>query len=158
MIAWIATHLSRSRLNAAARLSARANIAWLCAALAANTSRSRACFRRLYHVEREIPSASHGRCAGRLGMIPCARRQRSERSRALSRRSATVVTRAPQILVQMAFYRVSNTRPSASKATPTLVFCHKQLNPLCDGDSLRGWNTMNCDSCSSGRLASNYSG
>src|ERR1700731_2683242 len=40
----------------------------------------------------------------------------------------------------------------------SLVFCHKHLNPLCDGDSLCGWNTMNCDSCSSGRLACNCSG
>jgi hypothetical protein len=39
-----------------------------------------------------------------------------------------------------------------------LVLCHKHLNPLFDSDSLRGWNTMNCDSCSSGRLASNCSG
>jgi hypothetical protein len=39
---------------------------------------------------REIPSASHGRCAGRLGPMPCARRQRSERKRAFSRRSASV--------------------------------------------------------------------
>jgi hypothetical protein len=39
----------------------------------------------------EFPSASHGRCAGRLGMIPCARRQRSERRRARSRFSAGVI-------------------------------------------------------------------
>jgi hypothetical protein len=52
---------------------------------------SRACLRRLYHVERDIPSASHGLCAGRLGMMPCARRQRSERKRARSRFSAGVI-------------------------------------------------------------------
>jgi hypothetical protein len=38
-----------------------------------------------------MPKASHGRCAGRLGMIPCARRQRSERNRAFSRRSSVVM-------------------------------------------------------------------
>jgi len=38
-----------------------------------------------YHVDRLIPSASHGRCAGRRGMIPCARRQRSLRRRLRSR-------------------------------------------------------------------------
>jgi hypothetical protein len=45
-----------------------------------------------FAAEREIPSASHGRCAGRLGMIPCALRQRSEHNRAFSRRSAAVMT------------------------------------------------------------------
>ncbi len=54
MIAWIVAHLSRSRFNAAAKTSARSNIA----ALAANAPRSRACFRRLYQVEREIPFGS----------------------------------------------------------------------------------------------------
>ena len=46
---------------------------------------------RLYHVERETPSASHGCFAGRLGPMPCARRHRSERKRAFSRRSASVI-------------------------------------------------------------------
>ena len=54
MIAWIVAHLSRSRFNAAAKTSARSNIA----ALAANAPRSRACFRRLYQVERDIPFGS----------------------------------------------------------------------------------------------------
>jgi tetratricopeptide (TPR) repeat protein len=57
-----------------------------------------------------------------------------------------------------AYRRALALRPDFAEAYTNLVFCHKQLNPLCDGDSLRGWNTMNCDSCSSGRLASNYSG
>ena len=33
--------------------------------------------------DREIPKAIHGRCAGRLGMIPCARRYRSDLRRLL---------------------------------------------------------------------------
>ena len=45
------------------------------APMAANASHSRACLRRLYHVEHEQPSANHG---------PCARRQRSEQRRARS--------------------------------------------------------------------------
>ena len=36
-------------------------------------------FRRYHVLLLDIPSASHGRCAGFLGPIPCARRQRSER-------------------------------------------------------------------------------
>ena len=44
-----------------------------------------------YHVDRLILSASHGRCAGRRGPIPCARRQRSLRKRLRSRRSAGVI-------------------------------------------------------------------
>jgi hypothetical protein len=36
------------------------------------------------------PAASHGRCAGFLGPMPWALRQRSERSRARSRRSSGV--------------------------------------------------------------------
>ena len=40
----------------------------------------------------------------------------------------------------------------------TLLFSHKHLNLLCGGDSLRGWNPMNRDLCSSGRLACNCSG
>jgi hypothetical protein len=39
---------------------------------------------------REMSKASHGRCAGRLGPIPRALRQRSERSRFFSRRSSGV--------------------------------------------------------------------
>jgi Family of unknown function (DUF5681) len=50
---------------------------------------------RRYQVLRDIPSASHGRCAGFLGIIPCARRQRSERKRAFSRLSAAVMISAP---------------------------------------------------------------
>jgi hypothetical protein len=78
-----AAHRARSRVNAAAKASARAKIAHAVAA-------SRAFLRRLYHVERDMPSASHGCLAGRLGPMPCARRQRSERKRAFSRRSASV--------------------------------------------------------------------
>jgi hypothetical protein len=79
-----AAHRARSRVNAAAKDSARAKIAHAVAA-------SRAFFRRLYHVERLTPSASHGCFAGRLGPIPCALRHRSERKRAFSRRSASVI-------------------------------------------------------------------
>lgn len=78
-----AAHRARSRVNSAAKDSARAKIAHAVAA-------SRARFCRLYHVERLTPSASHGCLAGRLGPIPCARRQRSERKRAFSRRSSSV--------------------------------------------------------------------
>ncbi len=46
---------------------------------------SRAFARLRYHVDRLIPSASHGRCAGRRRPIPCARRQRSEQRRLRSR-------------------------------------------------------------------------
>ena len=45
---------------------------------------------RLRSSERRLPP-SHGRCAGRLGRIPCALRQRSERKRAFSRRSASII-------------------------------------------------------------------
>jgi hypothetical protein len=41
--------------------------------------------------ERLTPAASHGCFAGRLGRYPCALRQRSERRRAFSRRSASVI-------------------------------------------------------------------
>ena len=44
------------------------------------------CLSLLGATKREIPSASHGFCAGRLGMIPCARRHRSERKRAAALR------------------------------------------------------------------------
>ena len=74
----------RSRVNAVAKASARSKVAHACATAAGSGTR----LRRLYHVERETPSASHGRCGGRLGPIPCARRQRSERKRAFSRRIA----------------------------------------------------------------------
>jgi hypothetical protein len=74
-----AAHRARSRVNAAAKDSARAKMAHVVAA-------SRAFLRRLYHVERLTPAASQGRCAGRLGPIPCARRQRSERKRITVRR------------------------------------------------------------------------
>ena len=79
---------SSSRRNRASCQSRRSNTASRAAATRAYASRSRACFRRLYQVEREIPSARHGRAALRLGMIPCALRQRSERRRAFSRRSS----------------------------------------------------------------------
>jgi hypothetical protein len=78
-----AAHRARSRVNSAAKDSARAKIADAVAA-------SRARLRRMYHVERLTPAASHGCFAGRLGPIPCARRQRSERKRFFSRRSASV--------------------------------------------------------------------
>jgi len=79
-----AAHRARSRVNAAAKDSARAKMAHAVAA-------SRAFLRRLYHVERLTPAASHGCFAGRLGPMPCALRQRSERRRAFSRRSASVI-------------------------------------------------------------------
>jgi hypothetical protein len=53
--------------------SARSNITHVVAA-------SRAFLRRLYHVERLTPAASHGCFAGRRGPMPCARRHRSERN------------------------------------------------------------------------------
>jgi hypothetical protein len=62
-----AAHRARSRANAAAKDSARAKMADAVAA-------SRAFLRRLYRVLRDMPSASHGCFAGRLGPIPCARR------------------------------------------------------------------------------------
>ncbi len=79
-----AAQRARSRVNAVAKASARSKVARACATAAGSGTR----LRRLYHVERETPSASHGRCGGRLGPIPCARRQRSERKRAFSRRIA----------------------------------------------------------------------
>jgi hypothetical protein len=82
-----AAHRARSRVNAAAKASARSREACAYATDAACW----ACLRRLYHVDRETPSASHGCFAGRLGPMPCALRQRSERKRAFSRRSASVI-------------------------------------------------------------------
>jgi hypothetical protein len=82
-----AAHRARSRVNAAAKASARCKEAHANATEAA----SRARLRRLYHVLRETPSASHGRCAGRLGPMPCALRHLSERRRAFSRRSASIL-------------------------------------------------------------------
>src|SRR5262249_23943530 len=41
-------------------------------------------------VLREMPKTSHGRAAGFLGPMPCARRQRSERRRTRSRRCSGV--------------------------------------------------------------------
>jgi hypothetical protein len=79
-----AAHRARSRVNAAAKDSARAKMAHAVAA-------SRARLRRLYHVERLTPSASQGCFAGRLGPMPCALRQRCERKRSFSRRSASVI-------------------------------------------------------------------
>jgi hypothetical protein len=67
-----APHRARSRVNAAAKDSARSREARTVVA-------SRAVLRRLYYVEREIPSASQGRCAGCRGPMPCAPHQRSER-------------------------------------------------------------------------------
>jgi hypothetical protein len=78
-----AAQRARSRVNSAAKDSARAKIAHAVAA-------SRALLRRLYHVEREMPSASQGCFAGRRGPMPCALRHRSERSRFFSRRSSSV--------------------------------------------------------------------
>jgi hypothetical protein len=86
-----AAHRSRSRVNAAAKASARSKVAHAQATAVACRARAR-CL-RLYHVERLTPAASHGRCAGRLGPMPCARRHRSERKRFLSRRSASVILR-----------------------------------------------------------------
>jgi hypothetical protein len=80
-----AAHRARSRVNAAAKDSARSREARTKAA-------SRARLRRLYHVERLTPSASHGCFAGRRGPMPCALRQRSERKRFFSRRSALFVS------------------------------------------------------------------
>jgi hypothetical protein len=57
-----AAHRARSRVNAAAKDSARAKMAHAVAA-------SRALLRRLYHVERLTPAASQGCFAGRRGMI-----------------------------------------------------------------------------------------
>ena len=70
--------------------SRRSSAAWFAVAARAAAACWRACLRRLYQAEREIPSASHGFCAGFLGPIPCARRQRSERRRACSRRCSSV--------------------------------------------------------------------
>jgi hypothetical protein len=80
---WSAAQRARSRDNSATKNSARVNAAH--AAVACCTF-----FRRLYHVEREMPSASQGRCARRLGPMPCALRHFSERKRASSRRSSSV--------------------------------------------------------------------
>src|ERR1700731_144582 len=41
-------------------------------------------------------------------------------------------------------------REPAKGADHALVFCHDHLNPLWNGDSLRGWNMTNRDLCSSG--------
>jgi hypothetical protein len=82
-----AAHRARLRVNAAANASARSRVACAYATAAACCARSR----RLYHVDRETPSASHGCFAGRLGPMPCALRQRSERRRAFSRRSASII-------------------------------------------------------------------
>ena len=89
-----AAHRARSRDNSAAKDLARAKIAHAVAASSLRQGfgrQARAFFRRLYHVEREMPSASHGCFAGRRGPIPCALRQRSERKRAFSRRSESVI-------------------------------------------------------------------
>jgi hypothetical protein len=82
-----AAHRARSRVNAAAKDPARSREALAQAAAAACRAR---CV-RLYHVEREMPSASQGRCAGRRGPIPCALRHRSDRRRFFSRRSTSVM-------------------------------------------------------------------
>ncbi len=82
-----AAHRARSCLKAAAKASAHSRLARVQATAAA----SRACFLRLYHVDLETPAANHGLCAGRLGPMPCALRQRSDRKRAFSRRSASVI-------------------------------------------------------------------
>jgi hypothetical protein len=82
-----AAHRTRSRVNAAAKASARSRVAYAYATDAA----CRARLRRLYHVDRETPSASQGCFAGRLGPMPCALRQRSERKRFFSRRSGSII-------------------------------------------------------------------
>jgi hypothetical protein len=56
-----AAQRARSRVNAVAKASARSKVARACAAAAASGTR----LRRLYHFERETPSASHGRRGGR---------------------------------------------------------------------------------------------
>ena len=50
----------------------------------------RGLIRTVPYYSEPMPNASHGRSAGFLGPIPCARRQRRERSRAFSRRSSGV--------------------------------------------------------------------
>lgn len=83
-----ASQRSRSRANAAAKACAR------CKAQA--TAASRPFLRRLYHVERPMPSVSRGCFAGCLGPMPCALRHRSERKRFFSRRSASVISHPSQ--------------------------------------------------------------
>jgi hypothetical protein len=56
--------------NAATKASARANVRSTEAMAHCLAVASRACLHRLYHVDRLIPSASHGRCAGRRGAYP----------------------------------------------------------------------------------------
>jgi hypothetical protein len=65
-----AAHRLRSRAKAAAKASARSSVAHAQATAAACRAR---CL-RLYQVERETPSASHGCFAGRRGPMPCALR------------------------------------------------------------------------------------
>ena len=97
-----AAHRARSRVNAAAKDSARSREARTKAA-------SRAFLRRLYHVERLTPSAIYGCFAGRRGPMPCALRQRSERKRAFSRRSASVIA-GPLCLGSLDTIRPQETR------------------------------------------------
>ena len=89
MIAAIAfsavAHRSRSRESCAAKNSARSIECSTEARAHCLAVASRVFARLRYHVDRLIRSASHGRCAGRLGPIPCARRQRSLRRRLRSR-------------------------------------------------------------------------
>jgi len=80
-----AAHRSRSRESCAAKDSARSIVRSTEARAHCPAVASRVFARLRYHVDRLIRSASHGRCAGRLGPIPCARRQRSLRRRVRSR-------------------------------------------------------------------------
>jgi hypothetical protein len=84
-----ASSVWRWRTKAVARVKSIAGAMPICCRPLGSTGRTR--LPRRYHVERETPMASHGRCAGRRGMMPCARRQRSARRRARSRRSAAVI-------------------------------------------------------------------
>ncbi len=62
--------ISSSRRNRASCQLRRSNTASRTVATTVNTSRSRTCLRRLYHVDRLIPSTSDGRCAGASRLYP----------------------------------------------------------------------------------------
>jgi hypothetical protein len=111
-----AAQRERSRVNAAAKASARSRVAREQATAAACRAR---CF-RLYHVDREMPSASHGRFAGRRGPMPCARRHRSEQKRFFSRRSASVI-------IGSLFRKVGSV--AAVKIDPPSPFCQNKEVP-----------------------------
>jgi hypothetical protein len=113
---------ARSRVNAAAKDSARSREAQTKAACCARR-------RRLYHVERLTPAASHGCCAGRRGPIPCALRHRSERKRFFSRRSASViffrVKKSPRIRLTTA--SIELTEDEAALVRETAAFYKMKL-------------------------------